>query len=81
MPLFLLLFCSSCASPQTIYVPKPVYVYQPIPAALLNACPGADWSKVITWRDVAIAAQVEKSARASCQAEIDALAKLGQQTH
>lgn len=71
----ILLLFSGCA---THYIPVPhdVYKYQPIPPALLRDCPGADWTKVVIWRDVATAAVTERAARQKCQDEIDGIRKL-----
>ncbi len=66
----------ACAARPVVPVVRNVYVYQPIPKALLQACPGADWSKVKTWRDIAVAAEVEKSARAVCALEIQKIGSL-----
>lgn len=69
-------FLAACASAPPVTVIQRVPQYVQIPPALLQACPGADWSKVQTWRDLAVAASVEKAARAKCAAEIEAIGKL-----
>lgn len=69
-------FLGACATQPPVTVIQRVPQYIAIPRALLQACPGADWSRVHTWRDVAVAATVEQAARAKCAAEIAAIAKL-----
>lgn len=70
------LLLGACATQPPVTVIQRVPQYIAIPPALLQACPGADWARVKTWRDVAIAATVEQAARAKCAAEIAAIAKL-----